>query len=97
MSIDTRQKRSSVFELPGLMMNPFPDGSITAPDRHQISDIYSGISASTPGSISETCWNPSLGNTSSWVKAQTKTSSWVSERTGSSIWVPEKEVVPCPD
>lgn len=98
MAIDTAQKRMSVFELPGLMTNPFPFGSTnTQPNRQQMADIYAGILASAPMSSNETCWTRSGRKTGTWVNAVKNTSIWVNENKTTKVWVPEDEVVPCPD
>lgn len=85
----------SVFELPGLMTNPFPNGTNTASDRQQMSDIYAGIQASAPTSSNETCWTNAKQGTSSWVNAKKTTNLWKVEKKQTKVWVPEKEVVPC--
>lgn len=95
--IDSSQKRMSVFELPGLMTNPFPNGVNTAPDRQQMSDIYAGILANAPMSSNETCWRPSLNNASPWVNSKKTTNVWKSEKQQTKSWIPEQEMVPCQD
>ncbi len=98
MSIDTAQKRMSVFQLPGLMTNPFPQGTTrTQPNRQQMSDIYAGILANPPLSVNETCWIPAIQNTSTWKASKKNTNVWVSERKTTKVWIPEQEVVPCQD
>lgn len=95
MAIDTAQKRMSVFELPGLMTNPFPHGTNTAADRQQMSDIYAGIQANAPMSSNETCWRPAQKNSSVWSNPSRVTSTWKRESGNTKVWTPEKEVVPC--
>ena len=98
MSIDTAQKRMSVFELPGLMTNPFPQGTTnTKPNRQQMSDIYAGITAVFPPPSNETCWKDSAQNTSVWVNSNRTVNVWVRENSKTRIWIPEQEVVPCQD
>lgn len=95
--IDSAQKRMSVFELPGLMTNPFPAGNNTAPDRQQMADVYCGITALFPVPSNQTCWANSKSNTSPWVNSKRTTNVWSKENNNSSVWVDEKEVVPCQD
>lgn len=87
----------SVFELPGLMTNPFPAGMNTAPDRQQMGDIYAGILANPPLVSNETCWINSRKNTSPWVNSKKTTNVWKKESKTTRTWIPEKEVVPCQD
>jgi len=67
MAIDTPQKRSSTFQIPGIMMNPFPRGVVDAPNRQQMADVYAGIAAAAPLPARCTNWVPSSRNTSIWV------------------------------
>lgn len=101
MAIDSAQKRMSIFQLPGLMTNPFPAGAITASDRQQISDVYIGIPAALPVvPPSQTCWvdatkgstgwkNPS-SLSSVWHNAIGNSTSWKNPSSGSSPWTDEK-------
>ena len=93
--IDTAQKRMSVFQLPGLMTNPFPSGGIEAPDRQQISDVYAGIASAGPLPRRCTSWVAVREKTSPWINSKKNTSIWVPEKEKTKIWEPEKEVVPC--
>jgi len=93
--IDTPQKRSSVFELPGLMTNPFPKNIVDAPSRQQISDVYAGIAAAPPLPRKCTTWTNAKEKSSPWVSSKKNTSIWVPEKDKTKIWEPEKEVVPC--
>ena len=87
MSVDTPQKRSSCFEVPGLMMNPYPNGLNTAPDRVQMSDIYAGIAVAMPFvRPSETCWADAQRNDSSWKNAQRNGSTWKPAQRNGSAW-----------
>jgi hypothetical protein len=47
MAVDTRNKRASVLglTLAALVILPAPNGSVTAPDRLQVSAGYAGIAA----------------------------------------------------
>lgn len=98
MAIDTPQKRSSVFQLPSEMMNPFPSSGIDAPDRQQISDIYAGILAQMPNILpNETCWHPLGAGATSWKNSSSNVSTWKRQQQVSGTWVKEEEVLPCQD
>jgi len=98
LSIDSAQKRMSVFELPGIMTNPFPSGTTnTQPNRQQMSDVYAGILAGPPLPSNQTCWVDSKQNVSPWVNSKKTVNAWVTEKKSTRIWVPEREVVPCQD
>jgi hypothetical protein len=76
LSLDTPQKRSSVFQLPGIMTAPYPSGAITKSDRQQISDIYCGISVSTGLPISQTYWFKGKASGNAWAIGGSQASSW---------------------
>jgi hypothetical protein len=98
MAINTPQKRMSVFQLPGLMTNPFPSGTTnTKPNRQQMADTYAGITAVFTPPSNETCWIDSKSNTSTWINSKKTVNIWVRENKQTKIWIPEKEVVPCQD
>jgi hypothetical protein len=93
--IDTPKKRSSVFELPGLMMNPFPSGIILQGDRQQISDVYAGILSTVPGFLkSGTHWVDEKTRTNVWSKEKESVNIWVKEIEETGIWTDEKELIP---
>jgi hypothetical protein len=50
MAVDTRNKRASVLglTLAALVVLPAPNGSVSAPDRLQVSANYAGIAADSP-------------------------------------------------
>lgn len=96
MAIDTPAKRSSVFQLPGLMTNPFPEGSIGQGSRQQSSDVYRGILAAVPQFLpSTTCWNASSTNNSTWRPSGANSSTWRNSGSNSSTWVRGQDVTPC--
>ena len=98
MAIDTAQKRMSVFQLPGLMTNPFPSGTTnTQPNRQQMSDVYAGILATARITSNQTCWVDSRNNNSTWTNSKKTTNVWIREKTQTRTWIPEKEVTPCQD
>lgn len=91
MSIDTPQKRYSVFQLPGLMMNPMPNVNMTQSDRQQMADIYVGITPVIPaGPPDTTIWTNSLNNDSIWKQDKENTTSWVKQRSNAPAWVATK-------
>ena len=92
---DSAQARFSTFEVPGLMMTPFPHGADSAADRSQLNDLYAGIAGQIPASTAETCWT-NVGQASSpWVNASRAGGIWSRESGNNKTWKPEKEVVPC--
>ena len=85
MAIDTRQKRqSSGFDVPGLMLNPFPFGVVTASDRIQISDQYTGIAPQIPlVPPNTTLWTQQRSAPSGWSSTKDLSSSWRREQDSS--------------
>ena len=84
----------SVFQVPGIMTNPFPNGSIDQADRQQISDIvYAGILANVPlGPPNTTTWTRQGRKSNSWVNQSRKASTWIKEGLTSGTWTEEDEV-----
>jgi hypothetical protein len=54
VAIDTRNRRASVigYKLPMGRVFPNPDGSLTAPDRQQLTGEYPGIAVGAPPATS---------------------------------------------
>lgn len=94
MSLLTAQARSSVFEVPGLMLCPFPTGTIGAADRVQISDLYAGLQVAPPLTSNQTSWVSESQGTDVWVPEQQGTDTWVPEQQGTDVWIPEQNVTP---
>jgi hypothetical protein len=99
LSIDTVQKRQSVWMIPGIMPKPFPKGVILQPDRQQTSDVYAGILTAMPPASNQTCWVLETGAVVTWNSTTSVSSVWVNEfqTTVPPAWVREDPVVPCTD
>jgi len=97
MPLDSPQKRMSVFDVPGLMTPPFPDGSIDVHDRVQMSDQYMGIRLAPPLPSRCTNWVNAKEKTSPWVASKKNRSTWVPEKEESQTWETEKNIYPCSD
>jgi hypothetical protein len=86
LSIDTAQKRSSVWEVPGVQLNPFPTGSVDIRDRQEMSDVYCGIGAVAFYLPSTTCWNNGYRSSSVWHLGLKATLTWTKPRSNLSGW-----------
>jgi hypothetical protein len=85
--INSSQARSSCFNLPGITVNPFPNGVVAQGDRQQISDMYAGILAQIPNFIpNETCWIDERYRTDVWTDENKEIESWVHEIERSDVW-----------
>lgn len=85
MGLNTAQGRMSVFQVPGVMTNPFPSGFVTKADRQQISDVYAGLPAFTQTIPS--------GSTT-WTRYKKGSSTWAAESKVTDIWIPETKKAP---
>lgn len=76
MAIDTKNKRKSVIEVPGLTLYPDPDGGIDQNDRAIISSIYGGITFDV---VASTQWAKIEDSTFSPGQSSNVSSTWVQD------------------
>lgn len=90
MAIDTRQKRSSVLEVPGIQHYPVADGGIDSQDRMQVSGLYAGLA---PLFDSFFFWRRSGDGSVTWPKTQGAGGAPSTKVVGKNDpWVPVREV-----
>jgi hypothetical protein len=88
----------SVFQLPGLMTNPFPRGTTDQADRKQMSDVYAGFNTThqlvpiwVDSLESKDIWTDSQENSSSWTGDNLTYTQWKDSKSNSSTWIDEEE------
>lgn len=88
--IDTRQKRASVLEVPGIQYSPVADLVIDSIDRMLIAGLYGGI---TPLFNDFFFWRKTADGELQWRSTQGASHSFASQRqTESNPWVKQNEI-----